>query len=180
MEQKSTTINGVYEFKLKMHYDSRGWLSEVFRQEWDVPCPPIQWNTVFSKKNTLRGVHTHLDHYDYLVVPFGKMLLGLKDLRINSPTFEVSNIVTLSPQNLSAWLIPPGVAHGFFFPQDSIHFYGLSGYWNLEMDFACKWNDPDLGLDWPTSNPTLSKRDQQAKTLQQVREQLRQLQPKEY
>lgn len=112
MDKKTTSIADVYEFPLKIHNDQRGWLCETFRDEWDIPHPPVQWNTVFfSKKNTLRGVHTHLIHYDYITVPHGKMLLGLKDLRIRSATYGVSDIVTLSPQNLSAWLIPPGVAH---------------------------------------------------------------------
>lgn len=179
MNKETTSIADVFKYPLKMHNDSRGWFCEIFREEWDAAKPP-QWNTIFSKKNTLRGVHVHLDHYDYVTVPFGKMLLGLKDLRIHSSTYGVSDIVTLSPQHFSAWLIPPGVAHGFFFPEDSIVLYGLSNYWRADLDLACIWNDPDLGIDWPASTPIISKRDQEAASLKELCALLRQHCPQQY
>ena len=46
----------VKNIPLVAHPDSRGTLTELFRQEWfDGPCP-LQWNMVQSEANVLRGV----------------------------------------------------------------------------------------------------------------------------
>lgn len=153
---------GVRRRTLARHDDSRGWLSELFRDEWDTGVSPIQWNLVHSHARTLRGVHVHLVHWDYLTVPHGSMILGLKDLRTESPTFGLISTVTLNQSPFESWTIPPGVAHGFYFPEPSIHVYAVTAYWNLTDELGCRWNDPDLGIPWPDPTPLLSNRDQEA------------------
>ena len=161
---------GMLRTELQMHHDERGWLTEVFRVEWDTGMRPVQWNVVFSRLGTLRGFHVHLKHYDYLVVLKGEMVLGLKDLRIQSPTFGLSTMVTLSEENLEALMIPPGVGHGFYLPVASIHCYAVSEYWNSDDELGCRWNDPGLGLEWPVTKPLVSDQDQNAPTLEELRE----------
>ena len=147
---------------LTRHDDSRGWFAELFRDEWDTGYKPVQWNLALSNARTLRGMHLHLIHWDYLVVPSGSMLLNLKDLRAQSPTRGLVAAVTLNQSPLTSWIIPPGVAHGFYFPEPSMHVYSVSEYWCLADELGCRWDDPDLGVTWPDRVPTLSERDRNA------------------
>jgi dTDP-4-dehydrorhamnose 3,5-epimerase len=52
--------------------------------------------------------------------------------------------------------------------------YGVTSYWDPEEDeLGCRWDDPDLGLDWQLTAPVLSERDASAQPLAQLLEQLR-------
>ncbi len=106
---------------LKTHSDHRGDLTELFRVEWQTGPAPAQWNFVRTQKNVLRGVHVHPRHDDYLVVLQNRMVLGLKDLRRDSPTHNLTSTVELEGERLSAAHIPHGVAHGFYFPSDALY-----------------------------------------------------------
>jgi dTDP-4-dehydrorhamnose 3,5-epimerase len=56
--------------------------------------------------------------------------------------------------------IPIGVAHGFLALTDATLTYVVDNYYDGRDEFGVAWNDPDLGLDWGTSTPTISPRDQ--------------------
>src|SRR5204863_6404317 len=114
---------GVELHRLRTHRDPRGSFTEVFRQEWDVDLAPVQWNAVHSEAGTLRGVHVHVHHDDYLVVLKGRASVGLRDLREGSPTQRRSVLLELDEDSLSALVIPHGVAHGFYFHESSVHLY---------------------------------------------------------
>lgn len=163
---------GIVRHGLQAHHDERGWLAEFFREEWNLVRHPVQWNGVFSRPGTLRGVHVHVRHWDYLIVVKGRMLLGLKDLRRGAETFGLAAMVELTETVLEAWIIPPGVAHGFFFPVEAMSYYAVSEYWNLDDELGCRWNDPELELSWPVSDPLLSERDRHAPSFRQLLQQL--------
>ena len=158
-------IHGVTSTTLTSHGDRRGSLTEFFRTNWENRYYPVQWNMTTSSPLVLRGVHVHLTHWDYLVLAHGRMQLGLCDLRRNSPTFMKSCIAELDAGNKVGWSIPPGVAHGFYFPIDTILIYGVSAYWSVKDEFGCRWDDPDLGLGWDVSDPILSPHDAAAPSL---------------
>lgn len=153
---------GVITTPITSHADDRGSLMELFRSSWATGIEPRQWNLVHSAANVLRGVHVHFEHADYLTVASGRMLLGLKDIRRTSPTGGLSAIIDMHAAAPVAVTIPVGVAHGFYFPEPSTIIYGLSHYWNMSDELGCRWNDPDLGIDWPASAPILSERDASA------------------
>ena len=143
-------------------------VTEVYRGDWQLDVAPAQWNFVFSKPNTLRGVHAHLDHWDYLHVVSGEMLLGLHDLRPDSPTYRLAVQCRLAGDRPAGIAIPPGVAHGFYFASATTYFYALSHYWTPTGDLGCRWDDPALGLSWPTSDPLLSQRDASASSYEDL------------
>ncbi|WAX95770.1 dTDP-4-dehydrorhamnose 3,5-epimerase family protein [Aminobacter sp. NyZ550] len=144
---------------LKTHDDDRGNLTEIFRQEWDAGIEPVQWNFVRSQANVLRGIHVHVIHSDYLVCLEGTLVLALSDIRPESPTHGMATTVTLKGSKMQAALVPPGVAHGFHFPEVSSLCYSVSHYWNTVDEIGCRWDDPALGLDWDIRDPALSPRD---------------------
>jgi dTDP-4-dehydrorhamnose 3,5-epimerase len=151
--------SGVSLTPLPDTFDQAGGMTELYRQDWQLDVVPIQWNFVCSRANTLRGVHVHVTHYDYLCVLRGEMLLALHDMRTHSPTYRLTVQLRLSDRIPRSVVIPPGVAHGFYFASETSYFYAVSHYWEPADELGCRWDDPELGFSWPTTSPLLSPRD---------------------
>jgi dTDP-4-dehydrorhamnose 3,5-epimerase len=158
---------GVRIVPLVPHRDDRGELVELWRQSWGGPRP-VQWNCVHSRKGTLRGVHVHVAHWDYLVLTAGECCFGLYDARPGSPTEGLAAMVPAEARRPFALVLPPGVAHGFYFGEPSVHVYGVTHYWDLHDELGCRFDDPDLGLCWPTHDVVLSPRDRTLPPLRDV------------
>lgn len=167
--------DGVRVLALEDHADERGVFRELYRDAWAAGATPVQWNMAWSKPNVLRGVHVHTDHVDHLTLASGEMFLGLHDFRADSPSRGLSAMLRLLGDDPHLVEIPPGVAHGFFFPIASAHVYGVSRPFEGQDGFACRWDDPGLGFVWPTSTPILSQRDLDADDYRSVAEGLRTL-----
>lgn len=150
---------GVKLRELAPHRDDRGTFLELFRTEWGGPSELVQWNSVKSNANVLRGVHAHHTHDDYLTVVSGRAIIGLADLRPSSSTYRAATCVELSEAAPKAIAIPHGVAHGFYFPEPTIHVYAVSHYWNMDDELGCRWDDPELEIPWPQTNANISDRD---------------------
>ncbi|MGK2878643.1 MAG: dTDP-4-dehydrorhamnose 3,5-epimerase family protein [Solirubrobacterales bacterium] len=150
---------GVELHELTPHRDDRGVFTELFRDEWRSTAEPVQWNAVRSNVGVLRGVHVHLVHDDFLTVVDGRMILGLCDLRPSSRTYREALIIELDAESPRAVAIPAGVAHGFYFAQDSIHVYAVSHYWNIDDELGCCWDDPGLKIPWTHVEAHISQRD---------------------
>jgi dTDP-4-dehydrorhamnose 3,5-epimerase len=144
---------------LEPHADERGVFTELYRLEWETGVQPVQWNAVRSEAAVLRGVHVHIRHDDYLTVPFGRAVVGLRDLRHGSPTEGFAAVVELDAEQPAALVIPHGVAHGFYFLEPSLHVYAVSEYWDPDDELGCHWADPELGIPWPCGSAQVSERD---------------------
>jgi dTDP-4-dehydrorhamnose 3,5-epimerase len=164
--------DGVELIELTPHADDRGVFTELFREEWTDAVRPIQWNGVFSKAGVLRGVHVHPRHTDYLTMASGRMTLGLCDLRPASATYKLAVTLELSAETPCAGVIPPGVAHGFYFPEDSIHVYAVSHYWDTADELGCRWDDPALQIPWQHETAQISQRDAALQSLANLERQL--------
>jgi len=174
MRQSVPQLDDIELIGLQAHSDARGDLTEVFRDEW-VGERPVQWNLVHSRPNTLRGVHVHVRHADYILPIAGTMHVGLCDLRPESAGFKAGRMIELSSSNRMLLKIPPGIAHGFCFLRKMTFAYGVTSYWADADELGCRWDDPDLGLRWPVETPLLSPRDASAPPLVMLLEQLRTL-----
>lgn len=139
--------------------DVRGSLAEIFSQRRPPAQAPLQWNLVRSRPRTLRGMHVHVDRADYIVVLAGRMHIGLRDLRGLSASLGCTAMVEIDAEHPRAVEIPVGVMHGFFSPDGGVHAYGLSAYWRPNTDIGCRWDDPNLGLDWREQRPLVIERD---------------------
>ncbi len=158
-------LAGVTVTDLSPHRDALGSSAVMFRNDWVVGRSPVQWNWVMSETNVLRGVHVHHQHTDHLLLYGGRMMLALVDLRDDSPTVGMPQIIELTPDPLQIVCIPPGVAHGFYYPEPSITIVGVSHYWAMDDELGCRWDDPELSLSWDVKNPVISARDQEAGSL---------------
>jgi dTDP-4-dehydrorhamnose 3,5-epimerase len=157
---ESPLITGVYIAQLRPFADERGRFIETFRKEW---FPQRTWETIQSnrsdsKAGVLRGLHYHHHQVDYWYVQSGRIRAALYDLRPSSPTYRAAQ--TLEMDDQSGLFIPIGVAHGFLALTDATLTYVVDNYYDGRDEFGVAWNDPDLGLDWGTSTPIISPRDQ--------------------
>jgi len=168
---------GVLVRDLDMNADDRGCFTEIFRREWETGVEPVQWNAVSSAAGVLRGVHVHLVHWDYLVVVQGSAMIGLSDLRRGAAESARSATIELRGERLQGVSIPPGVAHGFYFREPSVHIYAVSEYWSSADELGCHWAEEGLDIDWPSSEVQLSERDHGLPTLQKLRATLEPHQP---
>lgn len=89
------------------------------------------------------------------------------DIRRGSPTYGQWVGSELSAENGAQLYIPVGFAHGFATLQpDSEIVYKCSDYYAPETEGALRWNDPDLGIEWPViGTPILSDKDAAAPLL---------------
>ena len=143
--------------------DQRGCLYEIYRESWSGAFPTVQWNACQSASGVVRGVHVHADYHEFYTLPRGRVELGLVDIRRESPTFMNSVQFEWADSDNVAVVVPIGVAHVVNFLQDSVLAFGLSGYWNEELDvIGCQWDDPQLGFNWKTENPERSCRDRES------------------
>jgi len=171
--EEGCRIPGVRIVPLTTHVDHRGTFTEVFRESWVSQPHFVQWNAVTSKAGTLRGVHAHRRHADYLIVVSGHMWLALADLRPDADPANAQAIVGLDASTQQAVVIPTGVAHGFLFSRDSMHMYAVSEYHSEADELGCRWDDPELALPWPAVPEHLSERDQRLPNLATLRARLR-------
>lgn len=168
MDCNQSEIKSVLIQPLRAHADSRGCLIEIFNTKTNKDFKIAQLNYVNSVTNTFRGMHLHSTHSDYLFVISGMMLLALKDLRQSSATYGKNEVHKLSIEDPHTAMIPPGVAHGFYFPENTLYCYGLSHPWDASEHLGFRWNAPDAKLELPMSEPTVSIRDQQAGTVAEL------------
>ena len=68
--------------------------------------------------------------------------------------------VELSADNFQQLYVPVGFAHGFCVTSDVADVeYLCSDYYDPEGEAGLLWNDPAIGIEWPTSWPLLSEKD---------------------
>jgi len=84
------------------------------------------------------------------------------DLRRSSPSFGRWVGVSLSGSDRRMAWLPPGLAHGFLVTSESADFlYKTTDYYAPQAERCIRWNDPALGIDWPSKGqaPLLAARD---------------------
>ena len=88
------------------------------------------------------------------------------DIRVGSPTFGRWTGTILSGENKRQLYIPPDFAHGFLVTSEgALFFYKCTDYYHPASEGTVLWNDPDIGIEWPTDAPVLSDKDRAASPL---------------
>lgn len=158
----SGALDGVFTLALEARRDRRGAFTELFRESWIPSGRPLQWNVLRSAAHTLRGIHVHVRHTDYVAPLSGTAIVGLKDLRRASPTFLEDTHLALDASSARLLRIPPGVAHGFYFPCESLLSLATTDYFDPADDLGYRWDDPGATLFPDVRAPILSDRDEDA------------------
>jgi dTDP-4-dehydrorhamnose 3,5-epimerase len=91
------------------------------------------------------------------------------DIRRGSPQFGRYESTILSAENKRQLFVPAGFAHGYLVLSDTAEFlYKCSDFYFPEWDRGIAWNDPEVGIRWDISNPTLSAKDRGHPKLSEV------------
>lgn len=168
MKVKPLNLKGVYMIEPVVHGDHRGFFMESYNEQnlanQGVSYRFVQDNqSLSSETGVIRGLHYQLNpraQAKLVRVLSGAIYDVVVDIRKNSPTFGEWIGVVLSEHNYRQLLISKGFAHGFctLVPNTQV-LYKVDDYYSPKHDRGILWNDPDLNIDWPTSNPILSEKD---------------------
>lgn len=170
MKVIATAIPEVKIIEPQVFGDERGFFLESFhakryQQALAIDCDFVQDNHSRSTHGVLRGLHFQKQKPQGKLVRVvsGEVFDVAVDIRPGSVTFGRWEGVVLSALNKRQFWVPPGFAHGFVVLSDIADFeYKCTDYYDPTDEGAIRWNDPDLGIEWPIVNPLLSDKDANA------------------
>jgi dTDP-4-dehydrorhamnose 3,5-epimerase len=173
MKVIETSLPGVLVLEPNLHGDRRGFFLETYRedmlQEAGINERFVQDNHSRSTRGILRGLHYQLTQ------PQGKLVRVARgavfdvavDVRSGSPTLGQWYGTTLDEDTMRMMYVPPGYAHGFLVLSEFADFiYKCTDYYHPQSEHGILWNDPAVGIKWPSTEVRLSEKDRQNPVLQ--------------
>jgi dTDP-4-dehydrorhamnose 3,5-epimerase len=168
-----TELEGVLIIEPELFRDERGFFQETYQQrryaEHGIDYEFVQDNHSQSRRGVLRGLH-----YQDRSAPMAKLVRCSRgaildvvvDLRVGAPSFGRWVAVELSDENVRQLFVPIGFGHGFLTLSDVAEIqYKCSGYYTPAAEGVVRWDDPELAVAWPISEPLVSPRDRQGRSL---------------
>lgn len=175
MKVERERLSGVLSVELQRFDDARGFFIERYNENRfrDAGLPPTfcQDNHSRSAPGVIRGLHfqTTPPQGKLVGVIRGRIWDVVVDIRPQSPTFGSHLATELNDSDGRLLWIPGGFAHGFCVlddaPADVI--YKVDQPYNRDTEGGIVWNDPDLAIAWPVTNPVVSDRDRCLQTFKQ-------------
>src|SRR5271157_5760232 len=154
--------------------DSRGFFMETFREDQfkalGLPSQFVQDNHSRSLKGVLRGLHFQWDPPvgKLMRVSLGSAFLVAVDIRTDSPTLGKWFGIEASAENRRQVWAPASFARGFCVLSDVAEIqYKCTGIYNNKSESGIRWDDPEIGIEWPLQDVLLSEKDRNAQTLAQ-------------
>lgn len=173
---KEGKLKGVFEIDLEPHEDTRGFFMRTYDDkiftDYGLHRNWVQENHSYSKKRgTLRGLHFQFPpHAEAKLIRAvtGEIYIAFVDLRKSLSTLGQWDSIILSEDNRKILYIPEGFALGMCALTDNCNLlYKMDNYYAPESEGAIKWDDPDIGIDWPVDNPILSEKDSNAQSFKE-------------
>jgi len=179
MKISPTALPEVVLIEPAVYSDPRGYFFESFSAEryaaLGLPSSFVQDNVSCSTKHTLRGLHLQSPPHGQGKLVFvleGSVLDVAIDVRVGSPTLGRWTSVELSANNHRQLYIPAGFAHGFCVTSErAIFAYKCTHPYVRDAELSIAWDDPELGIRWPTDAPLLSAKDAGAPRLRDLERQ---------
>jgi dTDP-4-dehydrorhamnose 3,5-epimerase len=181
MELLETRIDGVALIAPKVLGDERGFFVETFRrsvfEELGIRGEFVQDNQSRSKRGIVRGMHFQVNRGAAKLVRCGRGAIYdvVVDLRRGSPSFGEWEGFELTDENQHMVYVPAGFGHGFCTLSElaDVH-YKQDAYYNDATERGIKYDDPDVGIEWPLRPDELqpSERDASAPLLSEIADEL--------
>ena len=174
-----TRLEGTVLLEPQVHGDDRGFLVETFSadawRELGVDADFVQDNHSRSSAGILRGLHFQTVPGQAKLVRClrGRIWDVAVDLRRGSPTYGQWEGYELDDDLHRQFYVPVGFAHGFCVLSDvaDVH-YKLSSLYDAETEAGIAWDDPQVGVEWPLTEPQVSQRDATAPRLAELADDL--------
>lgn len=154
--------------------DSRGFFMESYREDQfkrlHLPYQFVQDNHSRSTRGVVRGLHFQWDPPmgKLMRVSLGAAFLVAVDIRKGSPTLGKWVGIEASADNRRQVWAPAGFARGFCVLSEVAEIqYKCTGLYNNQAESGIRWDDPQIGIDWPIRQPSLSEKDRKAQSLEQ-------------
>ena len=170
-----TKLPGAIIIEPQVFGDARGFFVETWNQARyaavGLPLDFVQDNLSFSARGVLRGLHFQNPNTQgkLVYVLQGEVFDVAVDIRKGSPNFGQWVGVMLSSENKRQFYVPAGFAHGFCVTSETALFaYKCTDIYNPQAENGIIWNDPDIGIKWPVSNPILATKDQRNLRLRDI------------
>lgn len=170
MRFQSLSLKGAYLISLDPKKDERGYFARTFCKneliEKGLVGDFVQCNLSFNhKQGTLRGLHFQIPPFEEVkIVSCRKGIIFdvIVDIRKSSPTFGHWLGIELSAANQQSLYIPAGFAHGFQTLTDNAEvFYFMGNEYYPDAARGIRFDDPSIGIQWPSSNIIISEKDRQ-------------------
>jgi dTDP-4-dehydrorhamnose 3,5-epimerase len=165
LEVKQTKLDGVLLIKPPTVFeDFRGSYVETYNEklynEAGIKVEFIQDDISVSHKNVLRGIHGDDVTWKLVSCLYGKFYLVVVNWDKTSPQYKQWESFTLSDENRLQVLIPARFGNGHVvLSETAIFHYKQNTYYDRSRQFTILWDDPELKIEWPITNPILSERD---------------------
>ena len=163
-----TKLCGSFIVELEQREDERGFFARSFCQDefaahglkTSIAQANLSWN---AKAGTLRGMHYQFPpaaETKFIRCTHGALYDVIVDLRPESPTFGEHIGVELSAANHRALYVPERFGHGFItLADDTEAAYQVGEFYTPGMEGGLRYDDPDLGIDWPIAAAVMSDKD---------------------
>lgn len=179
MKLVELSIAGAYLLESPVMGDDRGFFREWYKlsdvHDAGVDFSIQQSNVAMSKRNVVRGLH-------YSLAPEGQAKLVtcahgefddvLADIRVDSPTFGVVEVIHLAAGEGHSVFVPGGLAHGYCVTSElGVITYLLSSPYSPAVELEINPFDETLNVPWNLSGEAvLSDKDAAAPSLIERRE----------
>ena len=166
--QESKKLKGVYIITPSKFKDLRGEIWSAFTSEAIDKLLPnnlrfIHDKFIHSKHNVIRGIHGDKNTYKLATCVYGQIHQVVVDCREDSPTYLQYEEFVIDADNQKMILVPAGFGNAHYVSsQSAVYYYKcayIGKYTDADEQFTYAWNDPRIGIEWPTTNPILSERD---------------------
>jgi dTDP-4-dehydrorhamnose 3,5-epimerase len=180
MRKLDTRLDGAMLLEPKVFGDERGFFCETYRRsllsDLGVVEEMVQDNHSRSHRGVVRGLHFPIGVGTAKLVRCarGAIIDVVVDLRRGSPTFAEWEAFELTDENMRMVYCPVGFAHGFCTLSEIADvIYKQSAYYDPETDRGIRYNDPDVGVQWPADlELEPSARDAAAPLLREIADEL--------
>ena len=171
MQITDLSLAGVKLIRPRVFRDDRGFFIETYSEprymQAGIEVTFVQDNHSRSCGGTLRGLHYQSSpgQAKLVRVATGRIWDVVVDIRPVSPTFRKWEGVELDADEHAQLFVPIGFAHGFCVLSEFADvIYKVSSPYNPATECSVRYDDQELGVDWPVKQPVLSVRDLKAES----------------
>jgi dTDP-4-dehydrorhamnose 3,5-epimerase len=170
-----TRLEGPVLIETVAHGDARGFFAETYRRnvlaEFGVHEEFVQDNHSRSREGVLRGMHFQPGQAKLVRCARGAIVDVVLDIRPGSAAFGRWEAFPLDDETHHQLYVPDGFAHGFVVTSELADVvYKVSTYYDPAVESGFRYDDPEVGIDWPTGlDLQVSERDRTAPLLSELK-----------